>query len=112
MGTECAPGTSSTTEPPAWPPALRAAGIDEGGKVALDLYNCSEYLEAFFATIKLNAVHVNVNYRYRHEELRQLLDDADAEAVIVHASLAGRVREIAPQLPLLRRIIEVQRPRC
>ena len=110
MGTGCAPGTSSTSEPPAWPPRCGLAGIDEGGKVALDLYNCSEYLEAFFATIKLNAVHVNVNYRYRHEELRQLLDDADAEAVIVHASLAGRVREVAPQLPLLRRIIEVSDP--
>lgn len=89
---------------------LRAAGIGEGGKVALDLYNCSEYLEAFFATIKLNAVHVNVNYRYRHDELRQLLQDADAEAVIVHASLADRIREIAPRLPLLRRIIEVRDP--
>ena len=89
---------------------LRAAGIGEGAKVALDLYNCNEYLEAFFATIKLNAVHVNVNYRYRHEELRQLLDDADAEAVIVHASLAERVREIAPRLPQLRRIIEVSDP--
>ena len=89
---------------------LQAAGIGEGGKVALDLYNCSEYLEAFFATVKLNAVHVNVNYRYRHEELRQLLEDADAEAVIVHASLADRIREIAPRLPRLRRIIEVGDP--
>lgn len=89
---------------------LRAAGIDEGVKVALDLYNCSEYLEAFFATVKLNAVHVNVNYRYRREELRQLLEDADVEAVIVHASLADRVREIAPRLPLLRRIIAVSDP--
>ena len=90
--------------------ALRAAGIAEGGKVALDLYNCSEYLEAFFATIKLNAVHVNVNYRYRHEELCQLLADADAEAVMVHAGLADRIREIAARLPLLRTIIEVGDP--
>ena len=89
---------------------LQAAGIGEGAKVALDLYNCSEYLEAFFATVKLNAVHVNVNYRYRHEELRQILEDADAEAVIVHASLADRIREIASRLPRLRQIIEVGDP--
>ena len=89
---------------------LRAAGVGDGTKVALDLYNCSEYLEAFFATVKLNAVHVNVNYRYRHEELRQLLDDADAEVVIVHAGLADRIKEIAPRLPLLRRIVEVHDP--
>ena len=91
---------------------LRAAGVGNGTKVALDLYNCSENLEAFFATVKLNAVHVNVNYRYRHEELRQLLDDADAEVVIVHASLADRIREIAPRLPLLRQTVEVHRSRC
>ena len=90
--------------------ALQAAGVGDGAKVALDLYNCSEYLEAFFATVKLNAVHVNVNYRYRHDELRQLLDDADAEVVIVHTTLADRIREIAPQLPLLRRIVEVHDP--
>jgi acyl-CoA synthetase (AMP-forming)/AMP-acid ligase II len=89
---------------------LRADGIGEGTKVALDLYNCSEYIEAFFATVKLNAVHVNVNYRYREEELRQLLDDADVEAVVVHSSLAERIRGIAPRLPMLRRIIEVNNP--
>src|SRR4051794_39415186 len=90
--------------------ALSECGIGEESKVALDLYNCSEYLEAFFATAKLNAVHVNVNYRYRHDELRQLLADADAEAVIVHTSLADRIREIGAALPLLRRIVEVNDP--
>jgi 3-oxocholest-4-en-26-oate---CoA ligase len=90
--------------------ALWNVGVRKGAKVALDLYNCSEYLEAFFATVKLNAVHVNVNYRYRHDELRQLLDDADVEVVVAHTSLADRLREIAPQLPLLRQIVEVHDP--
>jgi acyl-CoA synthetase (AMP-forming)/AMP-acid ligase II len=90
--------------------ALSVHGIGEGSKVALDLYNCPEYLEAFFATAKLNAIHVNVNYRYRHDELRQLLDDADAAAVIAHASLIDRVREVAPRLPLLRLVVDVHDP--
>jgi acyl-CoA synthetase (AMP-forming)/AMP-acid ligase II len=90
--------------------ALAAHGIGDGSKVALDLYNCSEYLEAFFATVKLNAIHVNVNYRYRHEELHQLLADADADAVIAHASLIDRVREVAPRLPLLRLVVDVHDP--
>jgi acyl-CoA synthetase (AMP-forming)/AMP-acid ligase II len=90
--------------------ALRALGMGEGSKVALDLYNCSEYLEAFFATVKLNAVHVNVNYRYREDELRQLLDDADVETVIVHEALADRVRAVAPVLPQLRHVVAVNDP--
>jgi 3-oxocholest-4-en-26-oate---CoA ligase len=90
--------------------ALTRHGIGEGSMVALDLYNCPEYLEAFFATAKLNAIHVNVNYRYRHEELHQLLDDADADAVIAHASLIDRVREIVPRLPRLRLVVDVNDP--
>ena len=110
-GDRRARGTSSTTAPPASPPGCSPAGVGEGAKVALDLYNCSEFFEAFFAAVKLGAVPVNVNYRYRDEELRQLLDDADVEVVIAHASLADRVRQIAPRLPRLRRIVEVRRPR-
>lgn len=90
--------------------ALRSAGLDEGSKIGLDLYNCSEYLEAFYATVKLNAVHVNVNYRYREDELRQLLADADVEAVIAHRALADRVTAIAADLPLLRRVVVVNDP--
>ncbi len=76
--------------------AARQAGVGEGSKVALDLYNCSEYLEGFFATVKLNAVHVNVNYRYREDELRQLLADADVESAHRAPGLAERVEAIAP----------------
>ncbi len=90
--------------------ALRSLGLGEGSKIALDLYNCSEYLEAFFATVKINAVHVNVNYRYREDELRQLLADADVEVVIAHRALADRVLAVASGLPLLRRTIVVNDP--
>ena len=90
--------------------ALRSLGLGEGSKIALDLYNCSEYLEAFFATAKINAVHVNVNYRYREDELRQLLADADVEVVIAHRALADRVLAVASGLPLLRRTIVVNDP--
>ena len=90
--------------------ALRSLGLGEGSKIALDLYNCSEYLEAFFATVKINAVHVNVNYRYLEDELRQLLADADVEVVIAHRTLADRVRAVASGLPLLRRTIVVNDP--
>src|SRR5581483_10532135 len=42
--------------------AFAAAGVGRNSKVALYLYNGPEYLEAFFATLKLRAVPVNVNY--------------------------------------------------
>jgi 3-oxocholest-4-en-26-oate---CoA ligase len=52
--------------------ALAAAGAGPGQTVAIDMYNCPEYLEVFFAALKIRAVPANVNYRYLDEELCQL----------------------------------------
>src|SRR4051812_19665258 len=87
--------------------ALRAAGLDAQAKVALYLYNGNEYLEAQFATFKMRGVAINVNYRYLDEELWYLLDNADAEALFFHASLADRVGRVADRLPKLKLLVEV-----
>jgi fatty-acyl-CoA synthase len=75
--------------------------------VALYLYNGPEYLEAFFATLKLRAVPVNVNYRYLDDELADLVDNADAEVLVFHSSLGDRVDRVAPQSPKLKLLLEV-----
>jgi 3-oxocholest-4-en-26-oate---CoA ligase len=70
---------------------LAAQGVGPGDHVALYLYNGVEYVESMLAAFKLRAVPINVNYRYVEEELRYLLDDSDARAVVFH-------REFAPKL--------------
>jgi acyl-CoA synthetase (AMP-forming)/AMP-acid ligase II len=80
---------------------LAAAGVGPGDHVALYLYNSIEYLEGMLAALKLRAAPINVNYRYVEHELRYLLDDADARAVIYHAEfdpLLARIRDELPQL--------------
>ncbi len=47
-------------------------GVGPQDKVALYLYNCSEYLEATFAAFKIGLVPVNTNYRYADDELAYL----------------------------------------
>ena len=42
---------------------LVANGARHDDKVAQYLYNCPEYLEVFFAALKIRAVPANVNYR-------------------------------------------------
>jgi acyl-CoA synthetase (AMP-forming)/AMP-acid ligase II len=61
---------------------LATAGVEPGDKVALDMTNRPEYLEAFFAALLLGAVPVNVNYRYVGDEVRYVLDNSDARAVV------------------------------
>jgi acyl-CoA synthetase (AMP-forming)/AMP-acid ligase II len=53
--------------------ALRAAGLGPDDTVALYLRNCPEYAETTYATMKLRAVPVNVNYRYLDDELLEIL---------------------------------------
>jgi 3-oxocholest-4-en-26-oate---CoA ligase len=81
--------------------ALAARGVGPGDHIALYLYNGTEYLEAMFAAYKLRAVPVNVNYRYVEEELRYLLDNSDAKAVIFHREFTPKLAAIRDDLPQL-----------
>jgi fatty-acyl-CoA synthase len=87
--------------------ALQAAGLGPGSKVASYLYNGNEYVEGLFATFKLRAVPVNVNYRYLADELVYLLDNSDAEALLFHTSLGECVASVRERAPQVRVWIEV-----
>jgi acyl-CoA synthetase (AMP-forming)/AMP-acid ligase II len=86
---------------------LRAKGIGRGDHVALYLYNGTEYLEAMVAAFKLGAVPVNVNYRYVEDELRYLLADSDAKAVVFHREFAPKLAAIRAELPMLTTFLSV-----
>ena len=77
-------------------------GVTNGASVGMYMLNCNEYTEAHFGCFKQSVCPVNVNYRYRAEELIYLLDNSDAEVVIYHASYAPRIAEIRDSLPTIR----------
>jgi len=85
-------------------------GVGHDSKVAHYLYNGPEYLEATYASFKARAVPVNVNYRYTDHELLYLLDNADAEVVVVDSAFADNVARLLPQLPKVRLVLEVGPP--
>ena len=87
--------------------AYSAAGLGPDSKVGLFMYNSNEYMEAQFAAMKLRGVPININYRYIDEELRYLLDNSDAEALVFHSSLGDRVANVIHRLPGLKLVIEV-----
>jgi len=80
-----------------------AHGLTHQSKVAAYLYNCPEYLETYVAAFKGGFVPVNTNYRYGPEEVLYLFDNADAEAVIFHASFAALLDGVRTRLPKVRR---------
>ena len=70
---------------------LHQRGLQPGDKIAIDLVNRPEYLETFFAALKLGCVPVNVNYRYGADETGYVVDDSDAKVVVHEPELAGTV---------------------
>ena len=87
--------------------ALSARGIGRGDNVGIQLYNCAEYLETFFACCKIGAIPVNVNYRYVADELLGLFNSLDLRGLVYGADFDGAVLEVIPQVPTLRLALRV-----
>ena len=87
---------------------LFAHGVRRGDKIGLYLMNSPEYLESFFACVKLGAVPFNVNYRYHLAELSYLFGNADAVAVIHGMEFSSIVDELKSVLPKLKVSIAVE----
>lgn len=86
---------------------LNSSGIRAGHRVALDARNSPAYLIALHAVFKLMAIPVNVNYRYRVEEVRQILSSSRSRAVIADTDLLDVVREAAEPLAGCDRFVAV-----
>lgn len=87
--------------------ALLDAGLGIQARVAIDLRNCSEWMESFFGTLKGRQVPVSINYRYLDDELAFLLENSDSEALIFHASLGERVVRVAERIAGMKMLIQV-----
>jgi fatty-acyl-CoA synthase len=78
--------------------ALRARGVQHGDRVVALGYNTLEIVETYFATARLGAICVPVNFRLVANEVAYILQDSAPTAAVVHGALAelfGKAREIA-----------------
>ncbi len=79
--------------------ALLSRGLKAGDKIAFYMRNQPEYMIALVAALKARLVHVNVNYRYRTDELLYIFDNSDAKAVVYDCEFRDRILSLEPQLP-------------
>ena len=86
---------------------LQAHGLGADSKAGLYLHNSNEYQEAQFGLFKIGACPINVNYRYKADELVYLLDNSDAEAVFFQSCYAMRIWEIKDRLPKVKLFVQV-----
>ena len=87
--------------------AMIAHGAKPKDKVAFYLRNCAEYTEALGACFLARLTHVNINYRYKPDEVRYILDNSDAQTLIYAHEFRDAVTQIHNQLPKVKTFIEV-----
>ena len=86
---------------------LTGHGLGANSKVGIYLHNSNEYSEAHHGIFKIRGCPINVNYRYKSDELVYLLDNADAEAVVFQSTYAMRIWEIREKLPKVKLWIQI-----
>jgi long-chain acyl-CoA synthetase/crotonobetaine/carnitine-CoA ligase len=83
--------------------ALQQHGIRKGAHVAVMLPNCPEFLISWVAIAHLGAVMVPVNTAYTGEELYYVLNDSNAQALMVDENYLPSVSDMPEPLALLDR---------
>ncbi|MGV1009585.1 MAG: AMP-binding protein [Dermatophilaceae bacterium] len=86
---------------------LSSVGIALESRVGVALFNSPEYFEAVWATLKVRAVPVNVNFRYKPDEMAYIFDDAHVAALFFDSSLAERVAAAAEQASARPALVQV-----
>jgi long-chain acyl-CoA synthetase len=79
--------------------ALRSTGVGSQDCVAFIEKNGVEYFEFAFATAKLNAINVGVNWRLAPSEMAFILNNAEAKVIIVGPEFVAHIEAIESELP-------------
>ena len=87
---------------------LAELGVAAGDRVAILAVNCNQYIEAYFAAAKLDAVFVPLNFRARTDEVRHMLNDATPKAIFAGERYVGLVRECAESVQSLEHFIALE----
>ena len=74
--------------------ALTELGARAGDRIGILLMNGSEFIETFFATAKIGATLVPLNWRLTPDELEFILKDSGTTTLIFGPEFAGQVAEI------------------
>ncbi|HET7031482.1 MAG TPA: AMP-binding protein [Casimicrobiaceae bacterium] len=80
---------------------LAGLGIRQGDRVAALVHNCTPFLEALFATAKLGAIFVPINFRLVAREIGALLDACSPKVLLAGESFADVLAtlEARPNFP-------------
>lgn len=80
--------------------ALTGLGLSKGDRVCVLAYNCVEWLEIYAATALAGLVCVPVNFRLVSQEIRYVVENCEAKALIVQDELRDAIEAVRPELAM------------
>jgi long-chain acyl-CoA synthetase len=84
---------------------ILALGIKKQERVALFMDNCPEFVISYFAILKAGAVVVPINYMFKIEEAKFILEDSQAVCLITSRTYADMAEELRLRVDSLRLVI-------
>ena len=85
--------------------ALKSLGVKKGDRVGVQLLNCPQLMQTFFAVFKIGAILVPVNPSLRIHELAYIYQDAGVAALVSSADYIDSIREARREATELKHLI-------
>ncbi|MBW2061464.1 MAG: long-chain-fatty-acid--CoA ligase [Deltaproteobacteria bacterium] len=89
--------------------ALIELGVGPGDRLGMLSVNCPQYIEAYFATAKMGAVFVPLNFRAKADELAYMINTSEAKVLFVGERYLEMLQEMLPKLSGLGKLISLDR---
>ncbi|MEX0800796.1 MAG: long-chain-fatty-acid--CoA ligase [Dehalococcoidia bacterium] len=77
--------------------AMQSLGVGRGDRVAVMALNSIEYVETYYASARVGAVFVPLNYRAKKEELAYMVNNSDTKAMFVGERYLDLTASIRPE---------------
>jgi len=75
--------------------ALMKTGVSPGDRIGVLMHNCNEFIESYFAVVKIGAVLVPLNIRLAPNEFDYILEDCGVSIFLFGSAFDDKVDEMA-----------------
>jgi acyl-CoA synthetase (AMP-forming)/AMP-acid ligase II len=86
---------------------LAKIGVEKGDRIGMLQVNCNQYVEAYYASAKMGAIFVPLNFRAKADELNYMIANAEAKVLFVGDRYFDMVQGMLSQLPTVKQCISI-----
>lgn len=86
---------------------LQKEGLKKGDRVGLLMLNSPYFIINYFAIVRLGAIAVPINVMFKGDEIKYLMNDAQASMMIIAPAFLNMVQQVADGLETVKKIMVV-----